>query len=122
MEKAFGIQCFTRAGGVEVKMGWEDFGEKLGKLSLIWADLRKRGFSAVSIDCSDSKRMVVNPSAPQPESWGKPFTKTAQGLPSTRDFGKLSRTAQTEGLRAAPGRGSAPSNGSKRFPRGVERR
>jgi cell division septal protein FtsQ len=59
MEKAFGIHCFTKTEGVEVKMGWEDFGEKLRKLSLIWADLRKRGFSAISIDCSDLKRMVV---------------------------------------------------------------
>lgn len=59
MEKAFGILCFTKMGGVEVKMGWEDFGEKLGKLSLIWSDLRERGFSAVSIDCSDLNRMVV---------------------------------------------------------------
>ena len=46
MEKTFGIQCFTKAEGVEVKMGWEDFGEKLKRLSLIWSDLRKRGFSA----------------------------------------------------------------------------
>jgi cell division protein FtsQ len=59
MEKTFGIHCFTKTEGVEVKMGWEDFEEKLGKLSLIWSDLRKRGFSAVSIDCSDLKRMVV---------------------------------------------------------------
>jgi cell division protein FtsQ len=59
MEKALGIHCFTKTEGVEVKMGWEDFGEKLGKLSLIWSDLRKRGFSAISIDCSDLNRMVV---------------------------------------------------------------
>ncbi len=59
MEKAFGILCFTKIGGVKVKMGWEDFGEKLAKLSLIWADLRKRGVSADSIDCSDLNRMVV---------------------------------------------------------------
>lgn len=59
MEKTFGIDCFTKTEGVEVKMGWEDFEEKLEKLSLIWADLRKRGFSAISIDCSDLKRMVV---------------------------------------------------------------
>jgi cell division septal protein FtsQ len=59
MKKAFGIQCFTKGEGVEVKMGWEDFGEKLKRLSLIWSDLRKRGFSATSIDCSDLKRMVV---------------------------------------------------------------
>jgi hypothetical protein len=44
---------------VEVKMGWEDFREKLKRLSLIWSDLKKRGYSAVSIDCSDLKRMVV---------------------------------------------------------------
>jgi cell division septal protein FtsQ len=59
MEKIFGIQCFTKTEGVEVKMGWEDFGEKLKKASLIWSDLRKRGFSATTIDCSDLKRMVV---------------------------------------------------------------
>jgi len=59
MEKIFGIQCFTKAEGVEVRMGWEQFGEKLKRLSLIWLDLRKRGFSASSIDCSDLKRMVV---------------------------------------------------------------
>jgi cell division protein FtsQ len=59
MEKAFGIHCFTKAEGVEVKMGWEDFEEKLKRLPLIWSDLRKRGISAVSIDCSDLTRMVV---------------------------------------------------------------
>ncbi len=59
MEKAYGIDCITKAEGVEVKMGWDDFGEKLQRLSLIWADLRKRGFSAASIDCSDLKRMLV---------------------------------------------------------------
>jgi cell division protein FtsQ len=59
MEKSSGIHCFTRAEGVEVKMGWEDFAEKLKRLSLIWSDLRKRGWSAVSIDCSDLKRIVV---------------------------------------------------------------
>jgi cell division septal protein FtsQ len=59
MEKIFGIQCFTKAEGVEVKMGWEDFGEKLKRLSLIWSDLRKRGLSATTIDCSDLKSMVV---------------------------------------------------------------
>jgi cell division septal protein FtsQ len=59
MEKTFGIQCFTKAEGVEVKMGWEDFEEKLKRLPLIWSDLQKRRLSAVSIDCSDLTRMVV---------------------------------------------------------------
>lgn len=59
MERTFGIQCFTKAEGVEVRMGWDHFGEKLERLSLIWSDLRKRGFSAIFIDCSDLKRMVV---------------------------------------------------------------
>jgi cell division protein FtsQ len=59
MEKTFGIQCFTKTEGVEVNMGWENFGEKLRRLFLISSDLRKRGFSAVSIDCSDLKRIVV---------------------------------------------------------------
>jgi len=59
MEKIFGIQCFTKTEGLEVRMGWEQFREKLKRLSFIWSDLRKRGFSAISIDCSDLKRMVV---------------------------------------------------------------
>lgn len=59
MERTFGIQCVTKAEGVEVRMGWDHFGEKLERLSLIWSDLRKRGFSAVFIDCSDLQRMVV---------------------------------------------------------------
>jgi len=59
MEKTFGIQCFTKTEGIEVRMGWEHFGEKLRRLSIIWSDLKKRGVSAVSIDCSDLKRMVV---------------------------------------------------------------
>ncbi len=59
MEKAFGIHCFTKSEGVEVKLGWEEFGEKLKRLSLIWSDLRKKGCSAASIDCSDLRRVVV---------------------------------------------------------------
>jgi cell division septal protein FtsQ len=59
MEKTFGVHCFTQIGGLEVIMGWDHFGEKLRRLSLIWSDLQKRGWSAASIDCSDLKRMVV---------------------------------------------------------------
>jgi len=40
--------------------------------------------------------MKVNPSTPQHKCWG---------LPSTRDFGELSRAAQAEGLRVDPERG-----------------
>jgi len=66
MERSSGIHCFTKREGVEVKMGWEDFGEKKKRLCLIWSDLRKRGFSAVSIDCSDLNRVVVK----KTPSWG----------------------------------------------------
>jgi cell division protein FtsQ len=59
MEEAFGIHCFTKAEGVEIRIGWEDFREKLRRVSLIWSDLRKRGLSIASIDCSDLKRIVV---------------------------------------------------------------
>lgn len=59
MEKTFGIQCFTQTEGVEVRIGWDHFGEKLRRLSVIWSDLQKRGVMATSIDCSDLKRMVV---------------------------------------------------------------
>jgi cell division septal protein FtsQ len=57
MEKGFGIQYFTQAEGLEV--GCDHFGEKLKRLSLIWSDLQRRGWSVTSIDCSDLERMVV---------------------------------------------------------------
>jgi cell division protein FtsQ len=59
MEKTSGVQCFTKTGGIEIKMGWDRFGEKLKRLSMIWSDLQKRGISATSIDSSDVSRMVV---------------------------------------------------------------
>jgi cell division protein FtsQ len=59
MDKTLGIKCFTRDEGVEVKIGWGDFEEKLRRLSPIWADLQKRGIAPASIDCSDLRRMVV---------------------------------------------------------------
>ena len=59
MEKNYGIKCFTRTEGVEVEMGWDHFEEKLKRLSVIWFDLQKRGYSAALIDCSDLKRMIV---------------------------------------------------------------
>jgi cell division septal protein FtsQ len=59
MEKTFGVHCFTQTEGLEVRMGWDHFGEKLKRLSLIWSDIQKRGWLAASIDCSDLKRMVV---------------------------------------------------------------
>jgi len=59
MERTFGIHCFTQVGGIEVKMGWDHFEEKLRRMSLIWTDLQKRGITPASIDCTDLKRMVV---------------------------------------------------------------
>lgn len=59
MDKNFGIRWFTREEGVEIKMGWEDFGDKIRRLSLVWSDLRNRGWEAASIDCRELNRMVV---------------------------------------------------------------
>ncbi len=59
MERTFGIECYTRAEGIEIRLGWEHFGEKLKRLSLIWSDLQKRGCSAASIDCSGLKSIIV---------------------------------------------------------------
>jgi cell division protein FtsQ len=70
MEKTSGIYCFTQAEGLEVRLGWEQFGEKLKRLSLIWSDLQRRGYSAASIDCSDLKRMVVK-KIPRREELGR---------------------------------------------------
>jgi cell division protein FtsQ len=59
LEKSYGIRCFAYHGGLEVEMGWDDFPEKLRRLSFVRSDLQRRGFSAMAVDCSDSKRMVV---------------------------------------------------------------
>jgi cell division protein FtsQ len=59
MSRSFGMDCYTRANGLEVKMGKDFFHEKVGKLSIIWSDLQKRGLSVMSIDCSDLNRIVV---------------------------------------------------------------
>lgn len=59
VEKTYGLQYFTKDEGIEVRMGWDRYGEKLKRLSVIWSDLRKKGIKAVSIDCSDLQRIVV---------------------------------------------------------------
>jgi cell division protein FtsQ len=70
MEKTFGIHFFTRAEGLKVRLGWEQFGEKWKRLSLILSDLQRRGFSVASIDCSDLRRMVVK-KIPKGEELGR---------------------------------------------------
>ena len=62
MSRSFGIDCYTKANGLEVKMGKDSFGEKLRRLSIAWSDLRKRGLSTMSIDCSDLDKIVVKKS------------------------------------------------------------
>ena len=59
MERSYGIQCYTKDDGTEVRMGMDQFGEKLRRLSMIWSDLPKRSCTPVSIDCSDLRRYVV---------------------------------------------------------------
>jgi cell division protein FtsQ len=59
LEKTSGVCCFTKAEGMEVKMGWDHFGEKLKRISMICSDLQRRGVSAASIDSSDLGRIVV---------------------------------------------------------------
>ncbi len=59
LEKTFGLQCFSQSDHLWVRVGWEEFGEKLKRLSLVWADLKRRGISVTSIDCNDLRRIVV---------------------------------------------------------------
>jgi cell division protein FtsQ len=59
MGKSSGIQCFTKAEGMEVRMGWDEFREKLRRVSLIWSDLEKREVAPASIDCTDPRKIVV---------------------------------------------------------------
>jgi cell division protein FtsQ len=106
MEKSSGVHCFTKAEGVEVKMGWEDFGEKKKRLSLVWADLRKRGFSVASIDCSDLNRVVVNPSARfQAEGLRVDPERHFSTVPSKGGFGAVER------VKKAPLRGISKGGG-----------
>ncbi len=62
MSRSYGIDCYSRANGLEVKMGKDSFGEKLRRLSIVWSDLQKRGLSVMSIDCTDLNRIVVKKS------------------------------------------------------------
>jgi len=62
MSRSFGIDCYAKANGLKVKMGRDSFDAKLRRLAIVWSDLRKRGLSAMSIDCSDLDRMVVQQS------------------------------------------------------------
>jgi len=59
MSPTFGIDCYTKTAGLEVRMGENAFGEKMRRLTIVWSDLRKRGLSVMSIDCSDLNRIVV---------------------------------------------------------------
>jgi len=59
MSRIFGMDCYARANGLEVKMGKDSFHEKMRRLSIVWSDLQKRGLSVMSIDCSDLNRIVV---------------------------------------------------------------
>lgn len=57
--KIFGIECFTQAEGIKIQMGWDQFGEKVKRVSMVWRDLQRRGVSVTSIDCRDIRKVVV---------------------------------------------------------------
>ncbi len=59
IDKHFGIHCISLNEGIEIRMGWDNFEEKLKRLSIIWSDIKRRGISAIFIDCSDLRRMIV---------------------------------------------------------------
>ncbi|MCX8117194.1 MAG: FtsQ-type POTRA domain-containing protein [Desulfobacterota bacterium] len=59
MEKDLGISCVTAVEGVEVRVGWDHYEEKLRRGALIWEDLKQRGIGARAIDCRDLRRMVA---------------------------------------------------------------
>ena len=59
LEDYFGIHCFSTEEGVEVRIGWGHYEEKLRRLSIVWSDIKKKGLSPNYIDCSDLKRVVV---------------------------------------------------------------
>lgn len=67
MEKRVGISCVIGVGGIEVRMGWDHYEEKLRRLALIWSDLQRRGIVARAIDCRELKRMVVKKVPPAVE-------------------------------------------------------
>lgn len=67
LEKTFGLRCFSQSDHLWVRVGWGEFGEKLRRLSLVWADLKRRGISVTSIDCSDLRRIVAKKSPQERE-------------------------------------------------------
>lgn len=59
VDRDFGISCISMNEGIEVRIGWGDYEEKLKRLSLIWSDLKKRRISPILIDCADLERFIV---------------------------------------------------------------
>jgi cell division protein FtsQ len=59
LSSIFGVQCYAKADGLEVRMGKDSFAEKVRRLSIVWSDIRKKGLSVTCIDCSDADRIVV---------------------------------------------------------------
>ena len=59
LSSTFGVQCYARAGGLEVRMGKDSFAEKVRRLSVVWSDIRRKGLSVTCIDCRDVDRIVV---------------------------------------------------------------
>ncbi len=92
IEKISGIHCISKAEGLEVKMGWDGYPEKVKRVSLIWTDLKRRGLTADSIDCRDVNRMVVQRTvqkAVREGPAGPDATRTVANRASKR--GKLTR-------------------------------
>lgn len=59
VDRDFGISCISMNEGIEVRIGWGNYEEKLKRLSLIWSDIKKRGMSPILIDCADLGRFIV---------------------------------------------------------------
>jgi cell division protein FtsQ len=59
LDKGYGYTLFTARGGIPVKLGNSDFGEKLARLSRIYRELAAQGAAVEYIDVNYSDKIVV---------------------------------------------------------------
>jgi cell division protein FtsQ len=77
VDKISGMYCISKADGLEVKMGWDDFREKVKRLNLVWTDLGSRGITVSSVDCSDVNRIVVKKASKEAPEASRAVVKRA---------------------------------------------
>ena len=59
MDTTLGISIYTYEGAIEVKLGFDHYGEKWKRLERVWKHLRRSPHKPAYIDCNYDKRIIV---------------------------------------------------------------